>query len=48
VGDVLDQEVDGEDIRFDVRLKQNEFDKQGYMLQAFMAQEAIQHEGENV
>jgi GTP-binding protein HflX len=48
VGDVLEQEVDGEDIRFDVRLKQNEFDKQGYMLQAFMAQEAIQHEGENV
>lgn len=48
VGDVLDQEVDGDDIRFDVRVKQNEFDKQGYMLQAFMAREAIQHEGENV
>lgn len=47
VGDVLDQEVEGEDITFDVRLKQLEFDKQGYMLQAFMAQEAIQQEGEN-
>ncbi|TMV50299.1 GTPase HflX [Paenibacillus mesophilus] len=47
VGDVLEQEVEGEDITFDVRLKQLEFDKKGYMLQAFMAHEAIQQEGEN-
>ncbi|MDF2713838.1 MAG: GTP-binding protein HSR1-related protein [Paenibacillus sp.] len=47
VGDVLEQEVDGEEIRFDVRLKQLEFDKQGYMLQAFMAHEVIQQEGES-
>lgn len=46
VGDVMEQEVDGENIRFDVRLKQNEFIKQGYMLEAFMANEAIQKEGE--
>ncbi|GAA3404672.1 GTPase HflX [Paenibacillus hodogayensis] len=47
VGDVLGQEVEGEDIRFDVRLKHNEFDKQGTMLQAFIAHEAIQQEGES-
>lgn len=49
VGDVLEQEVDGdgENIRFDVRLKQNEFDKQGYVLQSFLANEVIQQEGEN-
>ncbi|MDF2663361.1 MAG: hypothetical protein K0Q94_6152, partial [Paenibacillus sp.] len=35
------------DIRFDVRVKQTEFEKQGYMLQAFIAQEAIQLEGES-
>ncbi|PYI55914.1 GTPase HflX [Paenibacillus flagellatus] len=48
VGDVLDQEVEGEDIRFDVRVKQAEFDKQGHMLQAFMAHEAMQQEGESL
>ncbi|MEF3301655.1 GTPase HflX [Paenibacillus sp. GYB003] len=47
VGDVLDQQVDGETIRFDVRVKQNEFDKQGYKLRSFAANEAIQHEGES-
>lgn len=46
VGDVLEQEVEGDDLRFDVRLKQHEYDKQGYMLQPFMAYEANRHEGE--
>lgn len=49
VGDVIGQEVemDGDTIRFDVRVKQNEYDRQGYMLQAFMAEEASrQQEGE--
>ncbi|MDF2658733.1 MAG: GTP-binding protein HSR1-related protein, partial [Paenibacillus sp.] len=45
LGDVLEQEIEGDDIRFDVRVKQTEFEKQGYMLQAFIAQEAIQLEG---
>ncbi|MBD2861100.1 GTPase HflX [Paenibacillus oceani] len=47
LGDVLEQEIEGDDIRFDVRVKQTEFEKQGYMLQAFIAQEAIQLEGES-
>lgn len=47
LGDVLEQEIEGEDIRFDVRVKQTEFEKQGYVLQAFVAQEAMQQEGES-
>ncbi|RKN84114.1 GTPase HflX [Paenibacillus ginsengarvi] len=47
VGDVLEQEVDGEEIRFDVRLKQSEFDKMGHIFKAYMASEAVQQEGES-
>ncbi|MDF2722885.1 MAG: GTP-binding protein [Paenibacillus sp.] len=46
LGDVLEQEADGDIMRFTVRVKQNEYAKQGYLLDAFMANEAIQAEGE--
>lgn len=47
VGEVLEQRTEEEAIRFEVRVKQVEFDKQGYLLNAYAEEEMMQHEGEN-
>lgn len=46
VGDVLEQKVEGDYIRFGVRVKRNEFDMMGHSLQPFAADEADRQEGE--
>ncbi|MFH5184615.1 GTPase HflX [Paenibacillus sp. TAB 01] len=46
VGEVLENEVDGDDMLFQVRVNNKEYDKLGYMLAAYAADQA-QHKGEN-
>ncbi|OXM87919.1 GTPase HflX [Paenibacillus rigui] len=46
VGEVLENEVDGNDMLFQVRVNNKEYDKLGYMLAAYASEQAL-HKGEN-
>lgn len=46
VGEVLENEVDGNDMLFQVRINNKEYDKMGYMLAAYSADQAL-NKGEN-
>lgn len=46
IGDVLDQDVEGEDMRFQVRVNKDDYEKMGYLLTAYDEDPAIQEHDE--